>query len=83
MKHLTEQGRIYFWLNFRGIGSCGGLNENNYQRHKYLNTWSPVGSTVLGRFRRCGHAGESVLLGVDFEVSKPCSFLSSLSVSYL
>lgn len=35
MKHLTKQGRIYFWLNLRGIGSYGGLNENN-----------PIGSDV-------------------------------------
>ena len=35
-----------------------------------MNAWSLVGGTVLGRIRRCGLVGESMPLGIGFEVSK-------------
>jgi hypothetical protein len=41
------------------------INAPHSLRH--LTSWSPVGGTVWGRFRRCGLAGESMSLGVGFE----------------
>jgi hypothetical protein len=35
---------------------------------------------LLGRLRRCGLAGESMLMQVSFEVSKPCAISSSFSL---
>jgi hypothetical protein len=49
---------------------CGGLNENGPHRFVSLNAWSLVGGTVLGRTGWCGLVGESVSLGMGFEVSK-------------
>lgn len=49
------------------LGGCGGLSENVPHGLKCLNTCFQL-VVLLGKFRRCGLAGESTSLGVGFEV---------------
>lgn len=48
---------------------CGDLNKNGPHRLIYLNDWSQ-GVSLLEKIRRYSFVEGSVLLGMDFELSK-------------
>lgn len=65
------------------------MNENGAHSLIYLNVWSLVGRTVMGRITRCGIIGKSVSLGAGFKASKVllasvflCLQLSNQDVSF-
>lgn len=81
--------RPQLWPQLDASGRGGsGLNDNVLYRIRCWSTWSPVGGTCVGKFRDFRLARGSMLLGLDFEVSKPhatcslCFLLVTLDVNF-
>jgi hypothetical protein len=55
------------------ISGCGGLTGTDTHVFIHLNTWFPVGETVLGRIRR-GGLGGGVSLGWVLRIKQPMPF---------
>ena len=61
---------------------CGGLNENSPHRLIYLNTWSPVGRTVLEGLESMALLEEVCHWGWALRFQKPMPGPVSISVSF-